>query len=109
MDNNIIVPSFEDSGLWGHPLNIGEDWRRFRVGTCSGLYRHRDNAYEMLSISNDYPGNKHVEATFAHFFASCKRDKADFIIRVVINRSLKSKLIERGFTALNEDDYIKRF
>lgn len=106
---DIKLPAFEDGGLWGHPLNAGEGWRRFRVGTVSGIYRDRDNAYEILAISNDAPGNKNVEAAFAHFFASCKRDKRDFIVRQVLNDVFAAKLARLGFTALNEDDYIKRF
>lgn len=106
---DINVPPFEDGGLWANPLAIGQGWRHFRVGTVTGLWRDVDNAYEILTISNDMPGNKHVEAAFAHFYTSCKRDKRNFIVREVWNPGLAAKLAKMGFTALNEDDYIKRF
>lgn len=106
---DIKVPPFEDGGLWEHPLAAGQMWRHFRVGTVNGLWRDVDNAYEILCIQNNQPGNKHVEATFAHFFTSCKRDKRDFIVREVLNPGLANKLAKMGFTALNEDDFIKRF
>lgn len=107
--DNITVPPFEDGGLWQNPLAIGENWRHYRVGTCTGLYRDRDKAYEILTITNESPGNKHVEAAFAHFFTSCKRDKRDFIVREVWNPGLAAKLVKMGFTCINDDDYIKRF
>ena len=107
--DNITVPPFEDGGLWQNPLAVGEGWRHFRVGTCGGLYRDREGAYEILAIFNDKPGNKHVEAAFAHFYASCKRDKRDFIVREVMNEGLATKLARMGFTCLVNDDYIRRF
>lgn len=107
--DNIKIPPFEDGGTWQNPLAIGQGWRHYRVGTVTGLWRDCDNAYEILAITNDAPGNGHLEATFAHFFASCKRDKRTMIVREVMNQRLAEKLIKMGFTALNEDDYIKRF
>jgi len=107
--DSIKTPPFEDGGLWGHPFNIGEDWRLFRVGTVNGIYRDGNNTYEVLAIQNDEPGNKHVEAAFAYFFTSCKRDKRDFIVRQVWNIGLAAKLSKMGFTCINEDDYIKNY
>lgn len=107
--DNIKVPQFEDGGPWKNPLVIGEGWRHYRVGTCTGAYRSRGMAYEILTIANDKPGNGHVEAMLAWFFKSCKRDKMNLIIREVTNKGLVIKLSRLGFTCFAEDNYIKRF
>lgn len=109
-NNKINIPPFEDGGLWKNPLVIGECWRHYRVGTCTGAYRATLTAYEILAISNDVAGNGHVEAMLAWFNTSCKRDKKDLIIKTVLNKGLALKLSKLGFTCLNkEEDYIKRF
>lgn len=107
--DSIKIPPFEDGGFWDNPANMGEWWRRFRVGACEGLWRDSGFAYEILAIANDVPGNGHVEATLAHFYKSCKRDKKVLVIREVLNESLRDKLIKNGFTCKQKDDYIRRF
>lgn len=108
--DNITMPLFEDGGLYNNPaLPNWDGWRNYRVGTCVGLYRDAGDSYEILSIINNAPGNKHVEATFAHFYISCKRDKRDFVIREVMNPGLSAKLVKMGFTCKTENDYIKRY
>lgn len=107
---NIEMPPFEDGGLYVNAaLPNWDGWRNYRVGTCIGLYRDAGDAYEVLSIINSKPGNKHLEATFAHFYTSCKRDKRDFVIREVMNPKLATKLVKMGFTCKIENDYIKRY
>jgi hypothetical protein len=107
---SIEIPSFEDGGLYVNKLLPNWDgWRNFRVGTCTGLWRDAEGAYEILSIINRNPGNKHVEAVFWHFYQSCKRDKRNFIIREVMNPGLAAKLIKLGFTLKTESDYIKHY
>lgn len=106
---NVKVPVFEDGGLWQNPFVIGEGWRHFRVGTCTGAYRDAVQAFEILAISNDAPGNGHVEAALAHFFKSCKKHSKHLIIKEVINPGLRDKLCRLGFTCKIDNDYIKRF
>jgi len=108
MDNKLTVPSFEDGGIWNNQFN--EDaWRNYRVGTCTGLYRCTETNYEILCIYNETPGNRHVEAMLAHFYASCKRDKRNLIIKEVFNKHLSDKLLSMGFTFKSKTDLIKRF
>lgn len=107
--DSIKVPPFEDGGLWQNPFAIGEGWRHYRVGTCNGLYRATKTEYEILAISNDKPGNGHVEAAMVWFFKSCKRDKRNLVVREIFNKSLAEKLCRLGFTCKIGNDYIKRF
>lgn len=103
--DNTHLPPFEDGGYWLTAPDPEERWRHYRVGTVTGLWRDAGNAYEILAIENESPGNGHVEATFSWFFQSCKRDKKDFIIKELMNEKFKSKLIRHGFIR-NGRDYI---
>jgi hypothetical protein len=103
------IPSFEDRGLWNNPFVIGEGWRHYRVGTCTGAYRATKEAYEILAITNDKPGNGHVEAALAWFYKSCKAQKRVLIVKEVMEKKLEQKLIKYGFTCKSGNDYIKRF
>lgn len=104
--DSVALPPFEDGGVWKSPVNDGE-WRRYRVGTCIGIYRARGIAYELLAIENSKPGNGHVEAVFSWFFKSCKRDKMHFVILSVMNDGFARKLINHGFTKFGEDYYFR--
>lgn len=106
---DIEVPPFEDGGLWKNPFVMGEGWRLFRVGTSHGTYRATKDAYEILAIGNDQPGNGHLEAALAWFYKSCKRDKRNLIVKEVMHEGLRLKLIKYGFTCKIAKDYIKRF
>lgn len=103
MDN---LPPFEDGGFWKTAPCPEEGWRHFRVGTCTGLWRDNDTAYEILAIENESPGNGHVEGVFRWFFESCKRGSRDFVIKEVMNNKFASKLINHGFSRINRRDYI---
>jgi len=107
--DKIKLPPFEDGGLWLQSLYPEENWRHFRVGTCTGLYRAFNNAYEILAIENSKPGNGHVEAVLEWFYKSCRRDNYTFIIREVWNDNLRNKLIANGFILKERYDYIKTF
>lgn len=103
------IPPFEDGGLWKNPLVIGEGWRHYRVGTCTGAYRDAIQSFEILAIANSKPGNGHVEAMLAYFFKSCEKYSKHVIVKEVINTSLRDKLCKLGFTCMIDNDYIKRF
>lgn len=102
------IPEFQDNGLWQNPFAIGDGWRLFRVGTCHGAYRKRDN-WEILAIANDNPGNGCVEVALAYFYKMCKRDKKSLLVHDVMDKRLEAKLISYGFTCKIKNDYIKRF
>ena len=47
---------------------------QFRVGTCHGLWRVTDDAYEVLAVVNTKKGNGHFKAAMQWFERSCRRD-----------------------------------
>lgn len=80
----------------------------FRVGTCHGLWKCRNNEYQILAIENDEKGNGHLDDVFQWFENSCKRDKFNLAILEVWNRDFKKHLIKkRGFKLRGKNDVIK--
>lgn len=74
------------------------EWRRFKVGTITGLCNSTEDAYQILAILNDDPGNGHFEDVLEWFEASCKRDGKDLIFVEIQNkRFLKHLISKRGF------------
>ena len=85
-----------------------EGWQIFRIGTVEGQWRSTETAYEILSITNNEPGNGHLDDVFEWFGYSCKRDKKDLIIREFWNNDFKEHCIKkRGFKLYGENDLIK--
>lgn len=101
--------AFEDGGLWLSAPFPEEGWRHFRVGTCTGLYRAANAAYEILAIENSAPGNGHVEATLKLFYARCIRDNYMLVVLEVWNDKFRSKLASLGFINRENDNYMKTF
>jgi hypothetical protein len=90
-------------------LPSAKDFMRFRVGTCEGLWRCTSKTYDILAITNEVPGNGHLEDVLQWFEASCKRDKKDLKILEVWNHKFKGHLIgKRGFRSCGESDVIKK-
>jgi hypothetical protein len=87
-----------------------EDFFGFKIGTCHGLYRSTEVAYEILAIVNDQPGNGHLEDVFEYFERSCRRDHKALRVLEIWNERFKKHLIsKRGFRADGRDDVIKTF
>ena len=85
-----------------------EGWQIFRIGTVEGQWRSTETAYEILSITNNEPGNGHLDDVFEWFEYSCKRDGKDLIIREFWNNDFKEHCIKkRGFKLYGENDLIK--
>ena len=81
---------------------------QFKIGTCHGLYTSSASAYQILAISNDNPGNGHLQDVFDWFENSCKRDKKDLMFLELMNFRFKKYLIEkRGFINHGKDSLIK--
>ena len=85
------------------PFEVGgvfiDDWERFRIGTCEGLWRSTDNDYEVLAVVNREQGNGHFQDVFDWFTNSCKRDGKNLRFCEVWNTSLKKHLqSKRGFS-----------
>lgn len=89
--------------------NRSEDFYRFRIGTCHGLWRATADTYDILAVYNNKPGNGHLEDVFQWFSASCRRDGRDLRVMEIMNEDFLRHLIEkRGFVA-EGDHCIKKF
>jgi len=84
------------------------DWQKFRIGTCEGLWCDAGTSYNILAITNSKPGNGHFDDVMQWFERSCRRDKKNFIIMEVWNKSLFRHLInKRGFKIIVDENVIK--
>jgi hypothetical protein len=73
-------------------------YRRFKIGTCHGLWNVESKTYNILAIINDEPGNGHLEDVFEYFENSARRDNHALKILEVWNKSFETHLInKRGF------------
>lgn len=80
----------------------------FRIGTCEGQWMATDNAYCIISVINNVPGNGHLDDVFEWFENSCKRDKKALIVMELMNdRFKKHLLLKRGFSDMGKDNVIK--
>ena len=87
---------------------LNEDFMRFRVGTCDGLWRSNGYSYEILAITNNERGNGHLNDVLEWFEHSCKRDGKNLLILEVWNQDFKKHLIEkRGFMRSEGDNLVK--
>lgn len=91
------------------PWERDPEWSRFKIGTCSGLWRSTETYYDILAIDNEEPGNGHLQDVFDWFENSCKRDNKDLRIMELLNLNFKTHLVyKRGF-AINGQNAIKPF
>lgn len=96
--------------FYAKPWPTAPEWLLFKVGTCHGAWCATGDAYEILTIVNDHPGNGHFDDVLEWFEHSAKRDKKCLRIREVWNKKLKKHLFEkRGFIYGNGDDMVKYF
>lgn len=92
-----------------------EDWvfpafKMFRVGSCEGLWRSTKTSYDILAITNNSPGNGHLQDVLEWFEASAKRDKKNLQILELWNQKFKDHLIaKRGFAKSGTDNLVKKF
>lgn len=83
-------------------------WQLFRVGTCDGQWRETPQAYEILSVANDDPGNGHLNDVLEWFEFACKKSKKPLRIIRFSDRSFMAHLIKkRGFKAISDEDVEK--
>lgn len=86
--------------------------QRFKVGTVQGQFGLCKNEIFILSITNDEPGNGHLEDVFQWFEYSCKEHKKNFLILEIMNTKFYLHCIrKRGFIPLdtNGQNLIKVF
>lgn len=79
--------------------------KRFRIGTCHGLWGSTKNSYFILAIDNRVKGNGHFEDVLEIFEHSCKRDGKHLMFLEFMNdRFLKHLITKRGFTIAAQMD-----
>lgn len=85
-------------------------YKRFRIGTCDGLWGSIETSYGILAVSNSSPGNGHFTDVLEWFENSCKRDNKSLQILEVWNKRLKKHLIEKcGFVDIGNNHVEKVF
>ena len=97
---------FEVAEFKGFDPNV----KRFRVGTCSGIWKANDShkRYEIIGIANEEIGNGHFKDVIEWFEQSCKRDCYDLAFMELWNPRLKKHLKKIGFIKKGAD-MIKHF
>src|SRR5687768_2146489 len=73
----------------------------FKIGTCHGQYYNTELTWNVISITNDHPGNGHLDDFFQWFEYACKRDDRIFVIEEFLNERFRQHCIDkRGFIAI---------
>jgi len=89
---------------------IFPEFKRFRIGTCDGLWRSTDESYDILAVTNNSAGNGHFKDVLQWFEMSCNRDNKSLRVLEVWNDNLKSHLINKqGFQDIGNDNLEKTF
>lgn len=84
---SIFLSDMDDSGIVA-----------FKIGTCEGIYSTSKTSYDIIAITNDYPGNGHFEDVLQWFEFACKRDKKDLRFMEIMNEKFGKHLVnKRGF------------
>lgn len=80
--------------------HAGIPWMLFRIGTCEGKWRATPDAYEILAVVNNEPGNGHFEDVLEWFEYACRRDGKSLRFVEFMNQRFRRHLIaKRGFLA----------
>lgn len=72
-----------------------QQFMKFRVGACEGLWRSTPNSFDILAITNNKKGNGHFNDVLQWFEHSCRRDKKVLRILEVWNKKFKQHLINK--------------
>src|SRR4051812_41744718 len=86
-----------ESAPYEKNIDPDNDWMRFRVGTCTGLWCFNESQYKVLAIINSSQGNGHTLDVFEWFENSCKRDKKSLKVECVVNVRLRQILLKNGY------------
>lgn len=88
--------------------DMDTEYQGFLIGTCDGLWTSRPDAYVILAVVNEKPGNGHFEDVLEWFYHSCRRDRKHLVIEQLWNPKFRRHLMaKRGFLPLGDDDLIK--
>jgi hypothetical protein len=83
------------------------EFKKFRIGSCEGLWGCSDKEYIILAVINNTPGNGHFQDVLDWFRQSCVRDKKNLKISEVWNKRLLNHLItKKRFTKLPLGDNV---
>lgn len=86
---------------------INNDFMRFRIGTCTGVWGSTAKTYDILGVDNSEKGNGHFEDVLEWFENSCRRDKKALRVLEVWNEKLKKRLTgKRGFHVVPGTDHV---
>ena|ERR1700727_1697954 len=77
------------------PWERDAEWMRFKVGTCSGLWKSTPDAYEILAVDNEQPGNGHFNDVMEWFENSCRRDRKSLKFLEILNPAFKKHLLKK--------------
>lgn len=89
-------------------IPVTPPFKRYRVGTCHGLWRCADDCYEILSVINDEKGNGHLQDVIEWFENSCRRDNKNLRMLHFENLPFMIHMINHfGFEREKEYDIIK--
>lgn len=70
-------------------------YRRYKIGTCHGLWNCADKCYNILAVMNEEPGNGHFTDVLEIFENSAQRDGMSVLIQEVWNKDLEKHLVEK--------------
>jgi hypothetical protein len=108
MKDTLRFKSTHDLSFEVAKWELSNEFKRFRIGTCHGLWRAYHYSYDILAIDNDQPGNGHFEDVLEWFENSCKRDiKALRMLEVGNKRFAKHLIEKRDFVRESMENYIK--
>lgn len=91
-------------------LPAASEFKRFRVGSCDGLWRSTSDSYDILAITNNEKGNGHLRDVLQWFEQSCRRDKKVLRVLEVWNSNFKKHLIEKcSFKDIGSDNVERHY
>lgn len=97
------------SKYWDRPYNK-DGWQEFKVGTCKGLWGATEDTFDILAITNEQPGNGHLDDVMEWFEFSCRRENKSLRILEVWNKKFADHLTtKKGFIIQSGDNLIKHF
>lgn len=92
------------------PWEHSKEFTRFKIGTCTGIWKTENKSYSILAITNDVKGNGHFDDVLQWFENSCRRDGYSLKFLEVWNPKLKKHLIEkRGFVDIGNFNLEKQY
>lgn len=109
--NQFITTHKLDFGTAPFTSKIAEKaMKRFKIGTCVGLYGVTQEGYEIHSINNLEQGNGHFEDVLEWFEYVAKRDSGSLTFTNVNDDRFKEHLVKkRGFIETTRNDVEKHF